>query len=85
LPIRRALFVQSGNLDTEIGIGQDRRNTLTNGGMMSKVIHCPCGTDVEAESDDDLVTRVEEHIAEDHPDKVGSMSREQILESAEVR
>jgi hypothetical protein len=44
-----------------------------------KVVHCPCGTDVQGESDDQLVENVEAHIASDHPDMVGSYSREQIL------
>lgn len=46
---------------------------------MTKVVHCECGTDVEAESDDELVAKVEEHVAESHPDLVGKMDREQIL------
>jgi len=54
----------------------------TSGGTMTKVVHCECGTDVEAESEDELVTKVEEHVAESHPDMVGEMSREQILEMA---
>lgn len=49
------------------------------GGTMTKVVHCECGTDVEAESDDELVAKVEEHVAESHPDLVGKMDREQIL------
>lgn len=47
------------------------------------VVHCPCGTDVEAETDDALVENVEAHIAADHPDMVGKYSREQILGMAE--
>lgn len=46
------------------------------------VVHCPCGTDVEAESEDELVTNVEAHVASDHPELVGKYSREQILEMA---
>ena len=49
---------------------------------MPKVVHCECGTDVEAESDDELVTKVEEHVNESHPELVGKMSREQILDMA---
>ncbi len=45
-----------------------------------KVVHCPCGKDVEGESDDSLVENVHAHIAADHPDLVGKYSREQILE-----
>jgi hypothetical protein len=44
-----------------------------------KVVHCPCGTDVQGESDDQLVENVEAHLASDHPDMVGSYSREHIL------
>jgi Protein of unknown function (DUF1059) len=47
-----------------------------------KVVHCPCGTDVQGETDDELVANVEQHIGSDHPDMVGKYSREQILEMA---
>jgi hypothetical protein len=47
-----------------------------------KVVHWPCGKDVQGASDDELVENVEAHIAEDHPDMVGRYSREQILEMA---
>ena len=50
---------------------------------MAKVIHCPCGTDVRGETDDELVAAVEKHVQEHHPDKVGAMSREDILSGAE--
>ena len=49
---------------------------------MAKVIHCPCGTDVRGETDDELVAAVEQHVQEHHPDQVGKMSREDILEGA---
>ncbi|HEX2588833.1 MAG TPA: DUF1059 domain-containing protein [Gaiellales bacterium] len=47
-----------------------------------KVVHCPCGVDVNGESDDELVTNVQQHIQDDHPDLVGQYSREQILSMA---
>lgn len=47
-----------------------------------KTVNCPCGVNVEGETDDQLVTNVEVHIASDHPDMVGKYSREQILEMA---
>ena len=49
---------------------------------MTQVLHCPCGTDISGESDDELVANVEQHVADEHPDKVGSLSREEILASA---
>ena len=49
------------------------------------VVHCPCGKDVEGETDDALVENVEAHISADHPDLVGTYSREQILEMAHQR
>jgi predicted small metal-binding protein len=47
-----------------------------------KAIHCPCGEVVEANTDDELVKGVEQHIQEKHPDMVGQYSREQILSMA---
>ena len=44
-----------------------------------KVVHCPCGTDVQGETDDELVENVGKHVESDHPEKVGTMSREDIL------
>ena len=49
---------------------------------MAKVVHCPCGEDVKAETDDELVGAVEAHISDKHPDMVGKYSREQILSMA---
>jgi predicted small metal-binding protein len=46
-------------------------------------INCPCGEVVEADSDDELVQAVEEHVQEKHPDMVGKYSREQILGMAQ--
>jgi hypothetical protein len=37
---------------------------------------------VSGESEDELVTAVESHVQADHPDQVGTMSRDQILEMA---
>lgn len=50
---------------------------------MGKVINCECGATVTAESDDELVTQVESHVASTHPDLVGTMSRDDILAMAE--
>jgi hypothetical protein len=47
-----------------------------------KVVHCPCGVNVEGETDDALVENVEAHIAADHPELVGKNSREEILAMA---
>jgi len=33
-----------------------------------RVIDCECGEVVQAANDDDLVQRVREHLASDHPD-----------------
>ena len=49
---------------------------------MPKVVHCECGHDVAAETEDELVSKVEQHVSEAHPEMVGQMGREQILEMA---
>ncbi len=47
-----------------------------------KVVHCPCGVNVEGETDDAIVENVQAHLATDHPELVDQYSREQILEMA---
>jgi predicted small metal-binding protein len=49
---------------------------------MSLVVHCECGHDVKGETEDELVGNVEQHVSDAHPDMVGKMTREQILEMA---
>ncbi len=51
---------------------------------MAKVINCECGQRVLAETDDELVSIVEGHVQNDHPELVGKMSREDILAMAET-
>ena len=50
---------------------------------MAKVVNCECGAVVQAESDDELVQKVESHVADAHPDLVGTMSRDDIMAMAE--
>jgi predicted small metal-binding protein len=53
------------------------------GGTMEKVINCECGEIVRAESDDELVAKVERHVGEAHPDLVGKLGRDDVLAMAE--
>jgi hypothetical protein len=62
--------------------GYPTETSSTSGGHTMKVVHCPCGTDVQGDTDDQLVENVQAHIASDHPEMVGQQSREQILEMA---
>ncbi len=50
---------------------------------MGKVINCECGEIVRAESDDELVSKVEAHVGQAHPELVGKLSRDDILAMAE--
>jgi hypothetical protein len=50
---------------------------------MGKVINCECGETVQAESDDELVAKVERHVGEAHPELVGKLGREDVLAMAE--
>ncbi|HEX9380170.1 MAG TPA: hypothetical protein VF891_01625 [Gaiellaceae bacterium] len=50
---------------------------------MAKQVNCPCGETVRGETDAELVGNVEAHIQDKHPDLVGTMSREQVLEMAQ--
>lgn len=50
---------------------------------MAKVFECARdGVLIWGGDDDELVASVERHLAEEHPDLVGKVSREQILDNA---
>ncbi len=51
---------------------------------MAKVVNCACGYRFEAESDDELWEKAQQHIGSDHPDLVGKVTREEILAQAEI-
>ena len=46
-------------------------------------ITCVCGKVIEGRDDDELVAKAEVHVAADHPDLVGKVSREDVLARAE--
>lgn len=46
---------------------------------MAKLIRCECGHVARGETDDEVVDQIERHIAADHPDLVGQISREDVL------
>jgi hypothetical protein len=50
---------------------------------MAMQVNCPCGETVVGENEDELVTNVEAHVGDKHPEMVGTMSREQILGMAQ--
>jgi hypothetical protein len=54
----------------------------TEGGSMAKAVDCPCGVTLRGETDDELVANVEAHVQADHPDMVGTMTRDKIMEMA---
>lgn len=50
---------------------------------MAKVINCECGEVVRAETDEELVGRVEQHVDAAHPELVGKLARDDIMAMAE--
>ena len=50
---------------------------------MSLLINCECGRVVKAETEDEIVAKVEQHVSEDHPELVGKLSREDIVAMSE--
>jgi predicted small metal-binding protein len=50
---------------------------------MARVINCECGQVIRGESDEELVSKAEVHVNENHPDLVGKLSREDLLGMAE--
>lgn len=49
---------------------------------MSKKVECPCGQVVRGDDDDELVTNVEAHVRDKHPEMVAGMTRDEILDMA---
>jgi predicted small metal-binding protein len=45
---------------------------------MAKQINCECGYTVRGETEDEVLGNAEEHIQRDHPELVGSMSRDDL-------
>jgi predicted small metal-binding protein len=50
---------------------------------MSYLINCECGAAIRAEDEDSLMSQVESHVAEVHPELQGKMTRDDILAMAE--
>jgi len=48
-----------------------------------KRIDCVCGVVLEADDDDELWEKAQEHLRADHVDLVGRVSREDIVAQAE--
>ena len=51
---------------------------------MAKLVNCACGYSFQADSDDELWAKAQEHIGTAHPDLVGKVTREEILAQAEM-
>ncbi len=51
---------------------------------MGKIIKCVCGYVVRGETDDELLTNAEAHLAEMHPELAGKVTREDLLGMAEL-
>jgi predicted small metal-binding protein len=49
-----------------------------------KIINCDCGHVIQADADDELVDRAQEHIRIAHPDLAGKVTAEQLLAMAEI-
>ena len=49
---------------------------------MAKKVDCPCGATMRGETDDELVTNVEAHVREKHPEMAAEITRERIMQMA---
>ncbi len=47
---------------------------------MAKLINCQCGRTIRGETEEDVIRQAEEHMRESHPDLVGTVTREQLLD-----
>jgi predicted small metal-binding protein len=52
-------------------------------GQSARVIKCECGFIARGQTEEELLDAAEAHIRNDHPDLVGRVSRDDLLEMAE--
>ena len=50
---------------------------------MAKTITCECGFVVRGENDDELVRNAEDHVAREHPEMTGTITRDEFLAMAQ--
>lgn len=50
---------------------------------MALLVNCECGRVIKADTHEDIVVKVEEHVSQDHPELVGKLSREDIAAMTE--
>ena len=50
---------------------------------MAKIINCECGYVVRGQNDTELLTNLEGHIRQDHPEMVGNYKPSDLLDMAE--
>jgi predicted small metal-binding protein len=50
---------------------------------VAKVISCDCGYIARGETEEELLADAERHIRSDHPEMVGNLTQEQLLEMAD--
>ena len=51
---------------------------------MARQVKCECGYIARADSDDDVVTEIRNHMRTDHPELLNEISDEQIREWIEI-
>jgi predicted small metal-binding protein len=47
---------------------------------MAKLINCQCGRTIRGDTEDEVIERAEQHVRENHPELVGSVTREQLAD-----
>ncbi len=50
---------------------------------MARMINCECGRTIRGETDEEVVANAEAHVRQDHPELVGSITRDDLLAMAE--
>jgi predicted small metal-binding protein len=61
----------------------ERVKTTRRGEPVAKVISCDCGYIARGETEEELLADAERHIRSDHPEMVGNLTQEQLLEMAD--
>lgn len=62
---------------------EHNRQTPNGGEAMARVINCECGQVIRGDNDEELVSKAQDHVNQNHPELVGKLSEQDLLGMAE--
>jgi predicted small metal-binding protein len=73
---------RTANAEAEqsLGLWESTTQPTAKGASVAKLINCECGRGIRAETEEEVIRLAEEHIRDSHPELVGVVTRDQLLD-----